>query len=494
MIFSTIFNFDFRFGQEVKGKLGSPFCNFFFSINDLYNSAHIVNLPLAVIEIWFFLIVNFDFRFGQEVKVKLGHFLVNIFWQLTICTMVQKLWIYLLRLLRYDFFNDIQLWLPVWTGSKGQIRVTFLSIFFDKQRSVQWCKNCEFTSCGCWDMIFLNIVRWEVLSLSTPLISLSSPPPPPPVHLLQIALHLSLVFRLMSYWPLPTWSSSCSPQDQAHLQFLLHRERCRFPHQRGPMLSSLSLHARFGQEALLGRLCVIQQSCILPSVNLKLVPDQSPFADLTLHYAMAQRVVFPLTAFSTAHPFGVASFRKVCPLEAVEAQTFLSHQIQPLFERFCLKSVALVDGVSPTAWTGLHEVVIFLFLYSEGWSLTVASCAQWGTIPGARIYRFSYVLTICMTSNLGVLFHKVSHVSKVRHNIRLHQLVSSVSPLGLNVYLPCSPSVWVSSDTVSCLVQGPTNSHHHDRPPWYMGTGNYVISTKLVIQYTLCTLVTFWGF
>ena len=53
----------------------------------------------------FFLIVNFDFRFGQEVKVKLGHFFVNIFWQLTICTMVQKLWIYLLRLLRYDFFK-----------------------------------------------------------------------------------------------------------------------------------------------------------------------------------------------------------------------------------------------------------------------------------------------------------------------------------------------------------------------------------------------------
>ena len=53
----------------------------------------------------FFLIVNFDFRFGQEVKVKLGHFFVNIFWQLTICTMVQKLWIYLLRLLRYDFLK-----------------------------------------------------------------------------------------------------------------------------------------------------------------------------------------------------------------------------------------------------------------------------------------------------------------------------------------------------------------------------------------------------
>ena len=61
------------------------------------------------------------------------------------------------------FFKDIQLWLPVWTGSKDQIRVTFLSIFFYKQRSVQWCKNCEFTSCGCWDMIFLNIKLWFIV-------------------------------------------------------------------------------------------------------------------------------------------------------------------------------------------------------------------------------------------------------------------------------------------------------------------------------------------
>ena len=73
-------------------------------------------------------ILNFDFRFGQEVKVKLGSLFVNIFWQLTICTMVQKFWIYLLWLLRYDFFN-IKLWLPVWTGSKGQIGVTFCKYF-----------------------------------------------------------------------------------------------------------------------------------------------------------------------------------------------------------------------------------------------------------------------------------------------------------------------------------------------------------------------------
>ena len=49
------------------------------TINDLYNSAQIVNLPLAVVEICFFLIVNFDFRFGQEVKVKLGSLFCKYF-------------------------------------------------------------------------------------------------------------------------------------------------------------------------------------------------------------------------------------------------------------------------------------------------------------------------------------------------------------------------------------------------------------------------------
>ena len=133
-----------------KGQIGVTFCKYFFTINDLYNGAKIVNLPLAVVEIWFVLIVNFDFRFGQEVKVKLGslfckyvlklticticeftscgcwdmiffkifnfdfrfgqevkvklgHFFVNMFLQTTICTMVQKFEIYLLWLLRYDF-------------------------------------------------------------------------------------------------------------------------------------------------------------------------------------------------------------------------------------------------------------------------------------------------------------------------------------------------------------------------------------------------------
>ena len=41
----------FRFGQEVKVKLGSPFCKYFLTIDDLYNGAKIMNLPLAVVEI-----------------------------------------------------------------------------------------------------------------------------------------------------------------------------------------------------------------------------------------------------------------------------------------------------------------------------------------------------------------------------------------------------------------------------------------------------------
>ena len=49
--FLLILNFDFRFGQEVKVKLGSPFCKYFLTINDLYNGATILNLPLVVVEI-----------------------------------------------------------------------------------------------------------------------------------------------------------------------------------------------------------------------------------------------------------------------------------------------------------------------------------------------------------------------------------------------------------------------------------------------------------
>ena len=46
---------EFCEGPEVKVKLGSPFCKYFVTINDLYNGAKIVKLPLVVIEIWFVL-------------------------------------------------------------------------------------------------------------------------------------------------------------------------------------------------------------------------------------------------------------------------------------------------------------------------------------------------------------------------------------------------------------------------------------------------------
>ena len=51
MIFLKIFNFDFRFGQEVKVKFGSLFYKYFLTINDLYNGGKIVNLPLVFHEI-----------------------------------------------------------------------------------------------------------------------------------------------------------------------------------------------------------------------------------------------------------------------------------------------------------------------------------------------------------------------------------------------------------------------------------------------------------
>ena len=132
MIFVKILNFDFRFWIGSKGQIGVTFLvNIFLRINDLYNSAQIVNLPLAVVEIWFLLIVNFDFRFGQEVKVKLGHFFVNIFWQLTICTMVQKFWIYLLRLLRYDFFKIFNFDFRFGQEVKVKLGSPFCKYFFE---------------------------------------------------------------------------------------------------------------------------------------------------------------------------------------------------------------------------------------------------------------------------------------------------------------------------------------------------------------------------
>ena len=53
-----ILNFDFRFRQEVKVKLGSLFVNIFLTINLLW-----------LLRYDFLLILNFDFRFRQEVKV-----------------------------------------------------------------------------------------------------------------------------------------------------------------------------------------------------------------------------------------------------------------------------------------------------------------------------------------------------------------------------------------------------------------------------------------
>ena len=50
MIF-LILKFDFQFGQEANVKLGSPFCKYFLTINDMYNGANILNLPLVVVEI-----------------------------------------------------------------------------------------------------------------------------------------------------------------------------------------------------------------------------------------------------------------------------------------------------------------------------------------------------------------------------------------------------------------------------------------------------------
>ena len=74
-----ILHLDFRFGQEVKVKLGSTFCKYYLTINDRYNGTKILNLPVVVVEIWFCKISKFDFRFGQEVKVKLGSLFYKYF-------------------------------------------------------------------------------------------------------------------------------------------------------------------------------------------------------------------------------------------------------------------------------------------------------------------------------------------------------------------------------------------------------------------------------
>ena len=44
-------NFYFRFGKEVKVKLGSLFCKYFLTNHDLCNGSKNLNLPFAVVEI-----------------------------------------------------------------------------------------------------------------------------------------------------------------------------------------------------------------------------------------------------------------------------------------------------------------------------------------------------------------------------------------------------------------------------------------------------------
>ena len=73
-------NVNLRHRWDIMVRQFSRACKDFLTINDWYNGANIVNLPLAVVEIWFVL--------------------------------------------------NIKHWLPVWTGSKSQIGVTFLNFFF----------------------------------------------------------------------------------------------------------------------------------------------------------------------------------------------------------------------------------------------------------------------------------------------------------------------------------------------------------------------------
>ena len=102
---------------------------------------------------FFFKIFNFDFRFGQEVKVKLGSLFLNIFWQTTICTMVQNCeftscgcWDMIFWILNFDFRF----------GQEVQIGVTFCKYFLTINDLYNGAKIVNCTSCGCWDMFFCN--------------------------------------------------------------------------------------------------------------------------------------------------------------------------------------------------------------------------------------------------------------------------------------------------------------------------------------------------
>ena len=60
-----------RCSRRTKGQIGVNFDTYFMTINDLYNGAKSVHLPLGCWDM-IFVILNFHFRFGQKVKVKLG--------------------------------------------------------------------------------------------------------------------------------------------------------------------------------------------------------------------------------------------------------------------------------------------------------------------------------------------------------------------------------------------------------------------------------------
>ena len=120
------FNIKLWFGQEVKVKLGNFLCKNFVTINDLYNGAKIVNLPLVVVEIWFALNIKLWLPVWTGSKGQIGLLFYKYF--LTINDLYNGGKIVNLPLVVVEiwFFFNIKLWLPVWTGGKGQIGVTFL--------------------------------------------------------------------------------------------------------------------------------------------------------------------------------------------------------------------------------------------------------------------------------------------------------------------------------------------------------------------------------
>ena len=95
-----------------SGHIGSLCCKYFLTINDLYNGAKIVNLPLVVVEIWLVL--------------------------------------------------DIKLWLPVWTGSKGQIGSLFCKYFLTSNDLYNGTKSLNLPLVVVEIWLFLYIFGQEV--------------------------------------------------------------------------------------------------------------------------------------------------------------------------------------------------------------------------------------------------------------------------------------------------------------------------------------------